>query len=74
MTEVNVMLSIKRRLTEMASESSFVQAAPGYAEAYKLGVCESMLVQVLHQVYATLGEETMIAIMEKSNMRPVFSS
>jgi len=72
MTEVNVMLSIERRLTEMASESSFVQAAPEYAEAYKLGVCESMLAQVLHHVYAALGEKAMIEIMEKSYIRPVF--
>ena len=71
---VNVMLSVERRLAEMAVDSAFVQAAPEYAEAYKLGACESMLTQVLHQVYATLGEEVMIAIMEKINIRPVFSS
>lgn len=72
MTEVNVMLSIERRIEEMASESSFVQSAPEYAHAYKLGVCESMLAQVLHNVYAALGEEAMIKIMEKSYINPVF--
>jgi hypothetical protein len=74
MTEVNVMLSIERRLDEMVSNVPFAQAAPELTTAYKLGVCESMLTQVLHQVYAALGEEAMITIMEKSCIRPVFSS
>ena len=68
MTDVNVMLSVERKLEAAAAEST-VKFAP---DSYKLGYCESMLTNVLHQVYSQFGEDAMLKLMENVGINPVY--
>lgn len=67
MTEVNVMLSVERK-TEREAE------VMGYnsSYAYKLGYTQSMLTNVLHQVYSRFGEDVMVDMMERIGVTPVY--
>lgn len=74
MTEVNVMLSVERKLEAAVASSDFKEFhnSTMAQTAYKLGYCESMLTNVLHQICGRFGEEAMLRVMEGLDMNPVY--
>jgi len=74
MTNVNVMLSIERKLQALTEKSAYASEDPFRRSAYELGACESMLTCVLHDVFSRYGEEVMIDMMKRVCINPVFSS
>jgi hypothetical protein len=72
MTEVNVMLSIERKTEREAEMMGYNERGLESSCAYKLGYTESMLTNVLHQVYSRFGEDVMVDMMERIGVTPVY--
>lgn len=73
MTDVNVLLSVERKLEKALVDSSYAGHDLERKAAYQLGYCESMLTHVLHQVCARFGEDAMLKLMGDITVSPVYS-
>lgn len=71
MTDVNVTLSVERKLEAAVAASGYADRSEGAKMAYQLGYAESMLIQILHKVYFRFGEEAMLKMMDDVNINPV---
>lgn len=72
MTEVNVMLSVERKAEREAELMGYNYRGLESSCAYQLGYTQSMLTNVLHQVYSRFGEDVMVDMMERIGVTPVY--